>query len=325
MQFLEAPPDRGLPAEYLLSRVMGRSSHMIHDWNALVHDPRAVGALLQSRYAGLPKEKAAEAVWTGLVKEYRWIYSRMSRRTRMIFEPFFLYSELRTLFICLRRLKGKNMSTLGDLLGASLLHKNIKKALNSDAGLLPAMAEIERALLTLTGDVTGITRLVQDQGLREAEQRITGAYLLYVVKSGVDPLMRNFFMMIIDARNIISIYKFIRLGAKATPRLLPGGSVSMKRLSHVLERSDLTMLPELIREACGISFEKPDTKAGQVAVEAALYRGLSKILRKGGRDPLSMGLMLDYLWRCSLEAMNLSLILHGGLLERDVVLKEIVE
>lgn len=318
--FLEEPPDRGLPTEYLLSRTMGRRSHLVRDWNALVPDPQAAIALLKSRYAGLSYENASEAVWTGLVKEYRWIYTRMDRRTRAIFRPFFLYSELRTLFICLRHLKAKKVNVPGDLLSASLLHKSVKKTLMLNEGLLPAIAEIEHALLKLTGDAAGIARLVQEKGLREAEQRITSACLLYIMKSRLDPVIRRFFGMIIDARNVTNIYKFIRLSAKQTPFILQGGSVPMKRLTNVLEKNDLTMVPELIREVFGIGIETPDT----ASIEGALYRGITKILRKGASDPLSFGPMLYYLWRCSIEAVNLGLVLRGGL-DREIIMREMIQ
>jgi vacuolar-type H+-ATPase subunit C/Vma6 len=59
-------------------------------------------------------------------------------------------------------------------------------------------------------------------------------------------------------------------------------------------------------------------------VEVALYQGITKFLRGEGKDPLDAALILDYLWRCSLEVMNLSLLLEGKDLEREEAAAELV-
>lgn len=76
----------------------------------------------------------------------------------------------------------------------------------------------------------------------------------------------------------------------------------------------------MIRALTGIKVERLEP----TMVELALYKGMTRWLRKEGRDPLGVGPILDYLWRCSIEAMNLSILYQGKDLERDFVAAELV-
>jgi len=76
----------------------------------------------------------------------------------------------------------------------------------------------------------------------------------------------------------------------------------------------------LIRQAAGVKIASPDP----TQVEVALYRGITRFLKGAGRDPLDEALILDYLWRCQLEIMNLSVLLATKGLERDEAAAELV-
>jgi hypothetical protein len=80
------------------------------------------------------------------------------------------------------------------------------------------------------------------------------------------------------------------------------------QLKDQIEKDDLFAVNALVRQASGITIAAPDP----TQVEVALYRGITKYLHKEGRDPLGAELMLDYLWRCSLEVMNLSFPCEKG-------------
>jgi vacuolar-type H+-ATPase subunit C/Vma6 len=51
---------------------------------------------------------------------------------------------------------------------------------------------------------------------------------------------------------------------------------------------------------------------------------MTRWLRQEGRNPFGTAPILDYLWRCSIEAMNLSLLYQGKDLERELVAAELV-
>lgn len=321
MELLQWPEERGYPVDYLLSRIRGRRSKLITDWKALLFDITSLEYVASGRYRGFVSEKSPEGAWKLLMKEYRWVYTQMNRSLREIFSPFFLYSELRTLFICLRhREKGKT-ARIDEILASSLLSERIIKVLQTSEDLPSAVAHIERILLSLSDGFGGLTEILETDGLRGVEQRITNSYLVYAMHKKLHPLMKMFFVRIIDSRNILSCYKYLRLNAKAEPVFIPGGSIAETQLRETAESLDMRKIGDLIHEFSGI---KLDTFTPS-QVETSLYKGITRFLKKTGREPLGIGLILDYLWRCSIEAMNLGVLLYGKDLETDQVTAELVQ
>ena len=53
-------------------------------------------------------------------------------------------------------------------------------------------------------------------------------------------------------------------------------------------------------------------------------KGLSSILKNMGKDPLSLGVILEYLWIRYITSRNLNTILYGRGLQRDLISGEIV-
>jgi vacuolar-type H+-ATPase subunit C/Vma6 len=179
---------------------------------------------------------------------------------------------------------------------------------------------LERQFCRLSPEFTGLAEKYEEKGLRELEQRLTNSFLIAIIRTPLHPVMKEFFSRIIDARNILSLYKSLRLSAKDHAVFIPGGTVAIDHLTDLLEKDDLFEVITLIRRATGITVAAPDS----TQVEVSLYRGITKYLHKEGRDPLGAALILDYLWRCSLEVMNLSLLLAGKDLEREDIAAELV-
>ncbi len=319
-ELLEVPEDRGYPVEYLLSRLRGRRSRLITDWKRLVYEASPLEALSSAGTRGGIVDKTPEGIWRNLLREFRWVYGQMNGEVRKVFTPFFLYTELRTLFICLRHIKDRKAEETGELLSASLLSEWIKDALLSSEKTEIALGKTERIFRSLSGSFSGLSDLAEKEGGRGVEQRLTNQYLIYVMNTRLHPVIRMFFARIIDSRNILSLYKALRLNARAKPACIPGGGISPERFDAIMTGENLFEVNSLIREATGIRIDSPDI----TKVENALYRGITRDIRKEGRDPLGAGLILDYLWRCSVEAMNLSMLVHAGELERETVSAELV-
>lgn len=321
MELLQNPADRGYPEEYLLSRIRGRRSRLIRDWKHLVYDAALFESSLSRKPGGLMKGISPEGTWENLLREYRWVYGQMNRQLREIFGPFFLYSELRTLFICLRRLSDRKAGALDELLSRSLLSDAMKDVLLMSTDLKAAVAGVGRLFAPFYKTVAGLTEVLEAEGLRGVEQRVTERYLAETVRSGLHPIMKMFFSRLIDARNSISLYKYLRLELKTLPPVIPGGLISEARLLEIAKSGDLVEVGSLVRELTGVSVERPDP----TLIELALYRGVSRWLKKVGRDPFGVAPILDYLWRCSIEAMNLRVLFYGKDLERDAVIAELVQ
>ncbi|MGD0886576.1 MAG: V-type ATPase subunit [Thermodesulfovibrionales bacterium] len=321
MELLESSEDRGFPTEYLLSRIRGRRARLITDWRPLIADISPLEYLSSARYCGFVTDRSPDGIWKSLIEEFRWVYVQMNGSLRDIFAPFFLYSELRTLFICLRLLKNKKAGRGDEILSKSLLSANIKKVLKGSHDITSAAAGIERLFLSLSTGFQGIAEQVDTEGLRGIEQRLLQQYLVYVMQSDLHPLVKAFFIRLIDSRNIISLYKYLRLEADKTPSFIPFGSISETRLIEALNKHDIFGIGPMIQQLTGVKVDA----TGMMRVENALYQVITRFLKKAGRDPLGIGPLLDYLWRCSIEAMNLSILLYGKDLERDGITRELVQ
>ena len=108
--------------------------------------------------------------------EYQWVHSQMNQQLRDIFFSFFLYAELRTIFICLRHLLDKKAGAIDDLLDRSLLSDEVKKVLLFSTDLPAAVRGIERLFSSLSGRFLGLGTTLESSGLRAVEQRLIGTY-----------------------------------------------------------------------------------------------------------------------------------------------------
>jgi hypothetical protein len=310
---------RGYPVEYLLSRIRGRRSRLISDWRPLIYDASPLDYLASAQYHGFVRERTAEGMWRALLLEHRWVHGQMDETTRQMFAPYFLYAELRTVFICLRYLEGDKAQKAGEVLGVSLLSDEVKAILETGA-VTDVLAELEQMFGALSHGFRGLSAAYEGNGLRGVEQFLTYQYLIFVQELPLHPVMRGFFSRIIDSRNILALYKSLRAGTKETGRFIAGGTVPIQRLTDLAEKEDIFEVTGLIRQAAGVVIASPDP----TQVEVALYQGITKFLKGEGKDPLDAALILDYLWRCSLEVMNLSLLLEGKDLEREEAAAELV-
>jgi len=321
MELLRKPPDPGYPVEYLLSRIRGRRSRLIRDWRTLLFDLALKETLPTAGTGGFQKIMTADAAWRNLMAEYQWVHSQMNQRLRDIFFSFFLYTELRTICICLRHLVDKKTGAIDDLLDRSLLSDEVRKVLLFSPDLPAAVSGIERLFSSLSDRFLGLGRSLESGGLRAVEQRLIGTYLSAMINSDLHQLLKRFFSRLIDARNIMGLYKYLRLGLKVRPEFISNGTIPELRLNSIRDKEDLPGVALLVREITGITVERPDL----TSIELALYRGMTRWLRKEGREPFGIALILDYLWQCSIEAMNLSVLHYTRDLERDAVAAELVQ
>jgi vacuolar-type H+-ATPase subunit C/Vma6 len=318
---LEKGKDPGYPSDYLLSRIRGRKARFIQDWTPLVASPAPLEHLPESHYQRISGDRSPEGIWRALLNEYRWVYFQMNSRLRSIFGPFFVYAELRTLFICLRNLRDMKRVRVREMLSASLLSEEIRKILYDSADEFAAVQTIETKLRRLSGQFSGITEILRQKGLSGFEHELTKRYLSVIVGACLDPVLRTFFMRLIDARNALALAKLLRLDKPTEHAFIPGGTVDAARLKEILESKSRPELERVLREMTGEEIASADL----VKLEAALYRGITRSLKKAGRSPLSIAPVLEYLWGCSIEAMNLSVLCYSQGMERDLVAAELAK
>jgi len=318
---LEKGKDTGYPSDYLLSRIRGRKARLIQDWRPFVTSPAPLERLPEGHYQRISGNKSPEGVWRALLFEYRWVYYQMNRRLRNIFGPFFLYAELRTLFICLRSLKEMKRARVREMLSASLLSEEFRKILSDSADEFAAVQAIEAKLRRLSGQFSGITEILKQKGLSVFEHELTKRYLSVIVGAGLDPVLKAFFMRLIDARNTLALAKLLKMETPAEHSFVPEGTIDAARLEEILDSRSGPDTERLLKEMTGEEISSADN----VKLEASLYQGITRSLKKEGRSALSIGPILEYLWRCSIEAMNLSVICYAQGLERELVAAELVQ
>ena len=149
---------------------------------------------------------------------------------------------------------------------------------------------------------------------------MTNQFLQYAVQQKLHPLIKAFMVRMIDARNLLRLAVSMQQETVSTPDFIAFGSLPMEQLVRVQQQRDLVAAGALVRQYAGVKVELQ----GPAQVEHALYRATTRYLKEAGRDPLDVGTILDYLWRCSIEAMNLSLLFFGKNVERDVLANELV-
>jgi vacuolar-type H+-ATPase subunit C/Vma6 len=278
MEIFERIEDRGYPTDYLLSRVRSRR------------------VLYKNFIAG---ESPVE-IWRRLLREYRWIYIQMNGALRNIFWRFFIYSEFRTIFMCLRYKKG-GYEKIEELLGFSLLSDDLKELLRGDPDMTTAIGGVEGVFLSISDRFEGLKDIFMKDGLRGFEQVLTNVYLEDTIDSKLHHTIRDFFKYIIDSRNIIAVYKHIRWQMHDYPPIIRGGSVKEARLRRIFERQDISGITTLVQKLTGII-----TDAGNI--ENSLLKRTTRFLRETARDPLCIGVILDHLWRCHMETIKAELI-----------------
>jgi hypothetical protein len=318
-EFLESAPDHGFPLDYLVSRLKGRKSRLVTDWDPLVKSTLPMDQLPPGHYQTIFGISAPDAVWRALMAEYQWAYHQMNGQVRRTFAPFFLYGELRTLFICLRNLRGLMRDRMQELLSVSILSGEIKDVLRRCPDELSAAQGIEEKFLGLSSLFKGIAETMRYEGLKGFEQKLAELFLSVIIADGLDPFLKAFFLQVIDARNILALAKLLKLEAAGHPFISGGGTDAMK-LREILDRRDVQAADKLVR---GFTGEKT-ASADLSGLEISLYQAISRSLKKEGRGSLGTGAVLDYLWRCSVEAMNLSILSYGAKLTRHIVAAELV-
>ena len=274
MEIFERIEDRGYPTDYLLSRVRSRR------------------VLYKNFIAG---ESPVE-IWRRLLKEYRWIYIQMNGALRNIFWRFFIYFELRTIFMCLRYKKGE-YEKIEELLRFSLLSDDIKELLMGDSDIMTAIGGVEGAFLSISDRFGGLKEIFMKDGLRGFEQELTDVYFENTIDSKPHHTIRDFFKYVIDSRNIIAVYKHIRWQMHDYPSFINGGSIKEARLRRIFERQDISGITTLVQKLTGII-----TDAGNI--ENSLLKRTTRFLRETARDPLCIGIILEHLWRCYVETVE---------------------
>jgi vacuolar-type H+-ATPase subunit C/Vma6 len=319
MELLRDMENRGYPREYLLTRIRARRSYLIHDWGAALAttEPLAAVSLTPWRQVSVPDSE--EAVWTSLQRELAWVYSQMEQRTRTIFAPLFLYLELRTIILCLRRRAAGDEGDMAGLFRFSLLSAGVRGILQRNNDIPACVAGLAKLFGRMAETGTGFTKAYREGGLAAFEERLANFYLEQTAHARLHPVLAAFFSRLIDMKNLIILAKHRRWRITAPPSFIGGGKLRAAHLLDAARAPGMTGSARLLRRVTGTEV---DPTAGNV--ESLLLAAISRMARRAGRETEGIGLILDYLWRCSMQARNLSLLVHGPEIDRELLGEELV-
>ena len=321
MNLLQSPEGSGYPEEYLIARIRGRRAWLVKEWDDILSGPVSAESMLPAYYGALAAEYAKEGVWKRMLQEFRWVYLQMNRGLRNIFSPFFLYSETKTIVLCLRHKVEKETTTEAeDLLSFSLLSSEVKEVLGKESDLPLILEEFEKKFLTPGGRPAGLKELFETEGLKGVEEELVNGFIDQITASKLHPVLHGFFVFLIDIKNIMILYKYDRWDIKTDPVFIQGGSISESILGKVIQDGGISRIIRLVKQRTGISVQDP----GASEIENNLFASLTKNLRIKAREGSGAGLILDYLWKISIEARNFSILLHSRDLEKINLRKELV-
>ncbi|HXX53876.1 MAG TPA: V-type ATPase subunit [Thermodesulfovibrionales bacterium] len=319
MQLLQEIEDRGYPTEYLLARIRGRRASLINDWESFLMGA-ATAEFLPSHHKDFAPDASSHGQWRHLLKEFRWVYYQMNRKLSKIYSPFFLYAELKTIFFFFRYRVANEQTKWEQLFNVSLLSKKCKTRLKNSEDIHDAVRMVEDLLVPFSLMFKGIGEMFLEQGLQGVEWWLANRYLEHVMTGRLHPVIRKFFVRTIDSRNLITLYKLLRWDMKREQEFVKGGSINAHTMQSTAVRGDMFHVLRMIRKLTGVAVESPDA----TSVEKAIYKGMTHSLRREGRDPSGVALILDYLWKCSMEVRNLGVLIHGEGIDSDTLRAELV-
>lgn len=317
MKLLRTLEDRGYPADYLLARIRKRRGALIADWRPLLSAAPLLGPSPRQGIAGWTEED----IWGNLLREFSWLYSQMNGALRETFAPLFLFFELRTIFLSLRNRGAGKFERIPGLLEHTLLAESPRRVLAGRGEIAVAVRELQGAFLSLSPRFLRLEERYRESGMRGFEEELTCRVLEEVRAMEPPPPVGGFFERLIDMRNIMAVSKQFRWQVRTPPRFLKGGRYSRATLEGAFAAGEAGEVNAIIRRFSGMEVNLSDA----VAVEHALLKGMTLFLRREGRYPLGAGLILDYLWRSSLEARNLGILLHGRGIERERLAGELLQ
>ena len=317
MELLRETAGRGYPADYLLARLKGRRGYLVADWEGVLAAAEPLAALPPSPYRGPLVDATDEGVWAGLLREYGWVWRQMDEGWRRLFAPVFGGAELRTLTLVLRAVGKGERERAGRLLADSLLPRRLLRRLLESADLAAAVAAVAEET---GGNAAWRRRLAEAfrrRGVAGVEETLTDRHLAEGAKAR-HPEIKAFFTCLVDGRNIVALHKHLRWRIASPPPLVAGGSLRPDLSREAAAQGDPAAVFPLVARLTG---RVAGPEAG--SVEHLLLAGVTRMLRRRGRES-EVALVLDYLWRCAVEARNLSLLIHAGAQEREALRREVV-
>jgi hypothetical protein len=169
------------------------------------------------------------------------------------------------------------------------------------------VAGVERALTADYPFVRGLSTAFHRQGPGAVETRLVSGMFEQALLTAREPAVVLALRGFIDLRNLLAVLRHWRWQLRQPPPLLSGGEVDERLLTRICANRDQAAFGRLVTR---LSPGGPPELEPRAA-ERRLLSGLGHRLRRAGRDPLGVGVILDTLWRSAMAARR-------GALQRGV-------
>lgn len=292
MRLLAPTPPAELPAETLLARLRYR---------------RATINLVASQDGEPPSVNVSS-----------WVYKRLNRQLRKRLGPFLDLHAMRNLSFSLRHsLAGEAPPAV--ILHSSLLAEPLKQLVTTKADSETTIAQLEAAISNDYPFAAGLTSTYRDQGPGGVEQQLVEGILQHGLARSSNDVLRGTLRYLIDMRNCLLINKLWRWQISQPPKLTSGGTYAPARLKRIWAAHDSNGLARLTERLAG----EPSPATATTGVEQSLLKGLTRQLRRAGRDPMGLAVIIEYLWMAQLAVHN-HLLRQALPLDREDLLEEVL-
>lgn len=276
MQLLMPIPASELPREALLARLRSRR------------------ARLGQLFASAPEADLQAAL--------EWVYVRLDARALRQLRPYLEVLALRSLLLGLRyRLAGEPLPSA--LARLRLLNPALFELLDRPGEPATVVLALEQALCADYPFAAGLAGCYLNQGPGGVEQQLGSGILSAGLARSRTRVVRQVLTALIDLRNLLAVLKYWRWQVATPPPLLAGGALPTPQLRRLWAAQDQSAMLKLLRRLSVL----PPADSEPRSVERLLLGSLSRRLQRSARDPLGLGVIVDYLWRCQIEAGNRNL------------------
>lgn len=305
----------GAPLDTLLARIRGRRAFLVSDWEALLLTADPLAALPPAPWR---RELAAAGgqvlAQRAFSRESARLFGWLEEPLRRKLAPLFWLAEIPALAGRLRLISGRRKPA-GDE-EETLLAKPLQRALGLESATA-AVAGVTACLAPLDHGFAALPEIYRRSGPGGVEAALHDLTLEYCTGQVRQPQLKRYVTLLIDSRNLLAIAKHQRWRLAVQPKFLRGGSLRPPDLAALFAADNQAALLQRIARLGGADTVVADTP------EKGVLQAQLTVMQRLAREPGGIGLVLDYLWRCGMEARNIALLAGLARAGDEAVAREI--
>ena len=292
----------GYPPEYLLSRIRGRMAAHISEEHCVSKEDTTTFQVDDA------------VIWDEVSEERRWIYLQMDNALRQALAPLLFYFEINTIVLCLRNLEARQSGVMAVNCEKGLLSEELKEIVLAMDIPASIVLKLERFMGHAGFVMDGLATAYEGGGVQKCEELFRQRFLEQVPVVCSHPEVVNFFRMIIDLKNTLTMSKCLRWKKQEVPMLINGGRIKLRKGDIVPTEYGLK---KMIRHFAGGS-EAMGGDLHPVELEPLLYAHLSRIMKRrmGSGDPVVC--CIGYVWHCFTFTRKWSCDYHAGRFAKQI-------